>query len=973
MRRKRIKNLIVGGALISAFFITKVSAYNQDYTHPALTDEIINFYNLNFSPKLSSQDKIWIIKGSMDEDQGMRPMNHFYDPVHNIGMAGFSKSKEWAMSSATQSNLALANKSIAESSGLIKSSDDFSYERVMSDYSQGDRQRAMIGFGHLLHLIEDAGVPDHTRNDPHPPIGDFGSPYEHEMAKWNPENLNIVAGLVRERLKPVVLGSLNEYFDNLAKYSNGNFFSKDTISNTEYKFPKLSVVKKIRSGEVDRIFIINKDKNGKEYPIAFIQEKNNLITHSIETPEIGSYILDGYWDRLSKEIVLNGAGALNLLITEAEKAKMEYANRPQEKQSWLARMLGLMGISTSNEVVDSFIDGDSMVTPSPKVTNTIMSPTPLVTKTPDTNVTTPSPSVSPLKTPTPTPKPSITPTPSPKPELSPKQTEKININTASKEQLMMLSGIKDAKSDAIIQYRQTHGSFQKVEDIMNVSGIGQATFDNIRDQITVGDVMLIPTPVVSYGGGGGGSSSPAPTSTPTSTPTPTPTPSPDPIPEKININTGSKEQLMTLNGIGDVKSDAIIEYRQTNGPFARIEDIQNVSGIGPVTFENIKDQITVGDVVLKPSAVTDLVATLNSPLAITWSAPDSGSFNTASLSYDMRYSLVNFTDANAWDTATKVASSSLPSVGKKGALQNASFVIANQYGQTVYFALKTKVIDTPTCDVDNMDKCSDISNIGQVNFPTAISPNSWAMLGKDQHHSSVATNLTGPGIGATISWEFDAGAGNTVGQPVVSADGDIYFGSANGTGKLIKLNKDGVKQWEYATNVSISTPAVLSDETVYFGRIGAGGTLAFTALNPDGSKKWDYDDASTIKAVTVSEKGESYITYSNGTDKLVVLNADGSVKTTVSSTGLSGFAPVVLDNGSMIVTKRVSGNQFLMLIRPMERSCGPKNYLILVLMGAYNPICLTTKQLERHIQPSAMMEVHLLASEYSRFHLMVQC
>ncbi|MEK9185868.1 MAG: hypothetical protein AAB863_03775, partial [Patescibacteria group bacterium] len=186
MRHKRIKNLIVGGALIGAFFITKASAYDQIYTHPALTDEIVDFYNLNFSQKLNNQDKSWIIKGSTDEDQGMRPMNHFYDPVYNKGMAGFSTSKQWAMNSAGQSNLAAANKSIAELAGFLKSNDDFSYKRVMDDYASGDRQRAMIGFGHLLHLLEDAGVPDHTRNDAHPPVGTLGSPYEHEMAKWNP-------------------------------------------------------------------------------------------------------------------------------------------------------------------------------------------------------------------------------------------------------------------------------------------------------------------------------------------------------------------------------------------------------------------------------------------------------------------------------------------------------------------------------------------------------------------------------------------------------------------------------------------------------------------------------------------------------------------------------------------------------------------------------------------------------------------
>lgn len=61
----------------------------------------------------------------------------------------------------------------------------------------------------------------------------------------------------------------------------------------------------------------------------------------------------------------------------------------------------------------------------------------------------------------------------------------------------------------------------------------------------------------------------------------------------ININTADKQTLMELPGIGESKAQAIIDYRTKNGPFASIEDIQNVSGIGPATFENLKDLITV--------------------------------------------------------------------------------------------------------------------------------------------------------------------------------------------------------------------------------------------------------------------------------------------------------------------------------------------------------------------------------------------
>lgn len=61
----------------------------------------------------------------------------------------------------------------------------------------------------------------------------------------------------------------------------------------------------------------------------------------------------------------------------------------------------------------------------------------------------------------------------------------------------------------------------------------------------------------------------------------------------ININTASKEELVSLNGIGDAKAQAIIDYRKTTGLFATIEEIKNVKGIGEAIFAKIKDYITV--------------------------------------------------------------------------------------------------------------------------------------------------------------------------------------------------------------------------------------------------------------------------------------------------------------------------------------------------------------------------------------------
>lgn len=61
----------------------------------------------------------------------------------------------------------------------------------------------------------------------------------------------------------------------------------------------------------------------------------------------------------------------------------------------------------------------------------------------------------------------------------------IDINTATKEQLMTLGGIGESKAMAIIAYREEHGKFKKIEDIMNITGIKNGVFDKIKSQIRV--------------------------------------------------------------------------------------------------------------------------------------------------------------------------------------------------------------------------------------------------------------------------------------------------------------------------------------------------------------------------------------------------------------------------------------------------------------------------------------------------------
>lgn len=74
-----------------------------------------------------------------------------------------------------------------------------------------------------------------------------------------------------------------------------------------------------------------------------------------------------------------------------------------------------------------------------------------------------------------------------------------------------------------------------------------------------------------------------------------PTAAPQPTENgKININTASVDELDRLPGIGPVTAQKILDFRQQNGPFQTVEAIMDVSGIGPATYEDLKDLITVG-------------------------------------------------------------------------------------------------------------------------------------------------------------------------------------------------------------------------------------------------------------------------------------------------------------------------------------------------------------------------------------------
>ena len=62
---------------------------------------------------------------------------------------------------------------------------------------------------------------------------------------------------------------------------------------------------------------------------------------------------------------------------------------------------------------------------------------------------------------------------------------------------------------------------------------------------------------------------------------------------KINLNTASRDVLMTIPGIGEAKANAIISYREANGGFSSIDEVKNVEGIKDGVFTKMKEYIVI--------------------------------------------------------------------------------------------------------------------------------------------------------------------------------------------------------------------------------------------------------------------------------------------------------------------------------------------------------------------------------------------
>jgi competence protein ComEA len=171
----------------------------------------------------------------------------------------------------------------------------------------------------------------------------------------------------------------------------------------------------------------------------------------------------------------------------------------------------------------------------------------------------------------------------------PVATDLTDLNSADQQELAQVPGVGPKLAEAIVDHRRLHGAFKSVDQLKTVRGVGQVTFEKIRNQFRVGPPPPR-APVVE-----------APPSPNPHPPAPAPAPAPRPTAGSkkiqpgeppINVNTATADELQRLPGIGPVTAQAIVAARG-RAPFQSLNDLDKVKGIGPKTLEKIRPFVVV--------------------------------------------------------------------------------------------------------------------------------------------------------------------------------------------------------------------------------------------------------------------------------------------------------------------------------------------------------------------------------------------
>ncbi|MBE6879658.1 MAG: hypothetical protein E7490_02335 [Ruminococcaceae bacterium] len=145
-----------------------------------------------------------------------------------------------------------------------------------------------------------------------------------------------------------------------------------------------------------------------------------------------------------------------------------------------------------------------------------------------------------------------------------KEPEAIELNSVTFEELAKVENIGRKLARNIIDYREKIGGFTTIRQLLDVPAIDTDTYNLIKNKLYVeGERTKFEEEQESD------------------------------IASKVNINTATVKELMTVPSITQSLAQKIVEYREKNGDFVSINEIKDVNGIGEIIFDDISDYITV--------------------------------------------------------------------------------------------------------------------------------------------------------------------------------------------------------------------------------------------------------------------------------------------------------------------------------------------------------------------------------------------
>jgi len=316
--------------------------------------------------KKSPED--WIAEGSRREDDWLQFLNHFHNPLRPWDQAGFRGGLQIGWSSilwGQDADQAWSWPNVRES-----------YYRALTASSPKERETALAntfrGLGHLIHLVQDAAVPAHTRNDPH-----WRYSYESfvQELQQNERGLfnNLLANswrpnsrwssLESDPLAPIRIANLidtdryertnpdvtTDALIGLAEYTNANFFSEDTIFSRDFPYPARSSAREteylitLRTGERVRRLYDEKVADGDTgYRLATVSALRDYIqryqldpNRYEQNPALDEGVYRDYAARLLPRAVGYSMALLDYffrgrLEARITNGKLEVVNRSEE-------------------------------------------------------------------------------------------------------------------------------------------------------------------------------------------------------------------------------------------------------------------------------------------------------------------------------------------------------------------------------------------------------------------------------------------------------------------------------------------------------------------------------------------------------------------------------------------------------------------------------------------------------------------